>query len=138
MNFPVELKQKYLLIASAIGFRPEDVEETFASGGGHGGQKINKSQNCVELTHKPTGTLVRFQHHRGLHRNRTEAWQLLILKLQEQAQGEVSELGKKKHKIEKQKQRRSRRSKQKMLAEKRMTAELKQQRKGVESSEEEL
>src|SRR3989344_6681157 len=119
MRFPVDLKEKYLQIAAAIGFRPEDVEEHFASGGGHGGQKINKSQNCVELHHEPTGINVRYQHHRGLHRNRVEAWQLLILKIEEQMQGDVSELGRKKHKIEKQKQRRSRRSKQKMLAEKR-------------------
>lgn len=136
MNLPVELKQKYQLIATAIGFKPEDIEETFASGGGHGGQKINKSKNCVELTHVPTGTTVRFQHHRGLSRNRTEAWQLMILKLQEQSQGATSELGKNKHKIEKQKQRRSRRSKQKMLEEKRREGGVKELRKPLNVKEE--
>src|SRR3989344_7877405 len=90
MHFPVDLKEKYLKIAQEIGFLPQDVEERFASGGGHGGQKINKSQNCVELHHTPTGTDVRYQHHRGLHRNRMEAWQLLILKVQEKVRGDAS------------------------------------------------
>lgn len=131
MRFPVDIKEKYVTIAQEIGLRPEDVEERFASGGGHGGQKINKSQNCVELHHIPTNTDVRYQHHRGLHRNRIEAWQLLILKVQEQAKGDASELGRKKHKIEKQKQRRSRRSKQKMLVEKKERGEIKELRRKI-------
>src|SRR3989344_6126940 len=135
MRFPVDLKDKYLKIAQAIGFRPEDVEEHFASGGGHGGQKINKSRNCVELHHIPSNTDVRYQHHRGLHRNRVEAWQLLILKIQEQVQGNASELGQKKHKIEKQKQRRSRRSKQIMLGQKRERSDVKKSRRRIELSE---
>lgn len=136
MNFPVELKEKYQKIAAAIDFKVEDIDETFTRGSGHGGQNINKATNCVELTHRPTGTTVRFHHHRGLIRNRTEAWQLMILKLQEQSQGAASELGKKKHKIEKQKQRRSRRSKQKMVEEKRREGEVKKLRKEIRGNNE--
>ncbi|MBM3230913.1 peptide chain release factor-like protein [Candidatus Peregrinibacteria bacterium] len=132
MHFPEDIKDKYLAIAAQVGLKAEDVEEHFTAGGGHGGQKVNKSQNCVELTHKPTGTTVRFHQHRGLHRNRVEAWQLLILKIQEQILGDKSKLGQEKHKIEKQKQRRSRRSKQKMLEEKRRESEVKEFRKPVE------
>ncbi len=135
MHFPVELKEKYEKIAAAIGLKPEDVEERFAGGGGHGGQKINKSQNCVELHHIPSKTIVRYQHHRGLHRNRVEAWQLLILKVQEHVIGDASELSRKHHKIEKQKQRRSRRTKQKMLAEKHDRSDIKASRRKIELSE---
>ena len=131
MNFPIEIRQKYQLIAAKIGFDPADVEEHFTRGGGHGGQKINKSTNCVELTHGPTGLNVRLQHHRGLHQNRKEAWELLILKVQEQIAGEESELSQKKHRIQKQKQRRSRRAKQKMVDEKRQRGEIKELRKDV-------
>lgn len=133
MDIPIELQAKYEKMAKDIGFQPEDVEEDFTRGGGHGGQKINKSTNCVELFHEPTGIRVRYQHHRGLHQNRKEAWELLIQKLEEHIKGEKSELGQKRHKIQKQKQRRSRRSKEKMLEEKRQRSEIKETRKKVES-----
>lgn len=132
MEIPIELQAKYEKMAKAIGFNPQDVEEDFTRGGGHGGQKVNKSTNCVELFHKPTGMQVRYQHHTGLHRNRKEAWELLITKLEEHIKGEKSELGQKRHKIQKQKQRRSRRSKEKMLEEKKKRAEIKALRKSVD------
>ena len=138
MDFPVELRDKFARIAAESGFRPEDVGETFTRGGGHGGQNVNKSTNCVELTHRPTGITVRIHHHRGMHQNRMEAWELLILKVQELKTGIASELGQKKRKIEKQKQRRSRRSKQKMLAEKHHHAEIKEMRKDIPVGSEDI
>ncbi len=119
-------------MAKEINFDAQDVEEHFTRGGGHGGQKVNKSTNCVELTHEPTGITVRYQHHTGLHQNRKEAWELLIVKLEEHIKGEKSELASKRHKIQKQKQRRSRRSKEKMLEEKRQRSEIKAFRKSVD------
>lgn len=129
MNFPIEIGSKYVKIAEDIGFNPEDVEENFARGGGHGGQKINTSTNCVELHHEPTGIDVRYQHHRGLLRNRKEAWELLIIKIEEQVKGKESQIAQKRHKIQKQKQRRSRKAKEKMLEEKRKRAEIKEFRR---------
>ncbi len=129
MNFPLEIKQKCRTIAAQIGLNPKDVEEHFARGSGHGGQNLNKSTNCVELHHAPSGISVRYQHHRGLKQNRKEAWELLILKVQEQVTGKESELGNKRHKIEKQKQRRSRRAKMKILDDKTFRADLKATRK---------
>lgn len=32
-----------------------DLEEQFVNGSGPGGQKLNKTHNCVVLKHKPTG-----------------------------------------------------------------------------------
>jgi protein subunit release factor B len=131
MNFPIDIHDKHQKIAKKIGFDPADVEEHFTRGSGHGGQNINKSTNCVELNHEPTGTNVRYHHHRGLQQNRKEAWELLILKVQERVEGDESELSKKKHKIQKQKQRRSRRSKEKMLDEKKQRSEIKEARKKI-------
>lgn len=38
-----------------------DLEENFICGWGPGGQKINKTQNCVFLKHIPTGLSVKCQ-----------------------------------------------------------------------------
>lgn len=36
-----------------------DIREQFQRGHGPGGQKVNKTNNCVVLTHLPTGVTVR-------------------------------------------------------------------------------
>ena len=36
-----------------------DLEEKFVRGFGKGGQKVNKTSNCVELKHLPTGISVK-------------------------------------------------------------------------------
>ena len=136
MHFPDDLQHKYELKIKKLDIKLEDIEEHHTRGGGHGGQKINKSTNCVELTHEPTGITVRFQHHRGLHQNRKDAYELLIDKIEEEELGVESELAQKHHKVEKQKQRRSRRSKQKMLEEKHHQSEKKESRKKIEPEEE--
>ena len=135
MHLPEDLQHKYLLKIKKLGIKLEDIEEHHTRGGGHGGQKINKSTNCVELTHEPTGITVRFQHHRGLHQNRKEAYGLLIDKIEEEKLGIESELSQKHHKIEKQKKRRSRRAKEKILEEKHLQSKKKGARKKVEVEE---
>lgn len=42
-----------------VEVREEDLEEQFVKGGGNGGQKINKTSNCVVLKHLPTGITVK-------------------------------------------------------------------------------
>jgi protein subunit release factor B len=128
MNFPIEIHEKFMKMAVEVGLKPEDVDEKFTHGHGHGGQKVNKSANCVELTHHPSGITVRFQHHRGLHQNRKEAWELLILKVEEHHKGEESQLAHERFKIRRQKQRRTRRSKEKVLKEKHERSEIKENR----------
>lgn len=39
----------------------DDLEEKFVKGFGKGGQKVNKSSNCVELKHLPTGIGVKVE-----------------------------------------------------------------------------
>ncbi len=91
MHFPIELPEHILALAAEWKILPEDIEEFHTHGGGHGGQNLNKSTNCVELTHKPTGTTVRHQHHRGLLQNRIEAYELLIQKIAEESQKKAHE-----------------------------------------------
>ena len=131
MNFPVELHEHIELLAAQLQIQPSDIADKHARGHGHGGQNLNKATNCVELTHTPTGITVRYQHHRGLQQNRKEAYELLILKIDDHLRGVESELGKKRHKVERQKQRRSRRAKEKMLEEKRLRGEIKETRKDI-------
>jgi protein subunit release factor B len=63
-----------------------EIEEKFLKGGsGPGGQKINKSNSKVQLTHKPSGLVVTCQYSRSQEQNRKKAREILALKL-EQAQ----------------------------------------------------
>lgn len=47
-----------------------DLEERFVLGSGSGGQKINKTANCVYLKHLPTGLEVSCQDSRSREKNR--------------------------------------------------------------------
>lgn len=62
----------------------EEIKEVFLKGGrGPGGQKINKSNSKVQLTHIPTGTVVTCQYSRSQEQNRKKAREILALKLEE-------------------------------------------------------
>lgn len=78
MAFPVPLPPHLEHAAQQLGIRMEDISEAFTRGSGHGGQKVNKTNNCVELTHRPTGISVRVHEQREQHRNRELAYQMLI------------------------------------------------------------
>lgn len=77
-----DAKYKEILhLIDKLGVSLSDIEEKFAKGGGHGGQKINKSSNTVQLKHIPTGTIVRYQQYRELGMNRIMALRTLLEKL---------------------------------------------------------
>ncbi len=57
---------------------PQLIEETFARGGGKGGQKINKTANCVLLRYAPLGLAVRCQEDRKRTINRFLALRELV------------------------------------------------------------
>ncbi|KAF9476325.1 hypothetical protein BDN70DRAFT_178493 [Pholiota conissans] len=61
--------------------REEDLEEQFVRGSGPGGQSINKTENNVQLLHKPTGLRVSCQDTRSLAQNRKLARRWLLEKL---------------------------------------------------------
>jgi protein subunit release factor B len=115
-NFPVraakieELRQRL----EKLGVGSADLQEKFVRGSGKGGQKVNKTNNCVQLTHLPTGTVVHCHAERDRSLNRFMALRQLCDNLEGKASGGVSEAEQKKiDKIRKQKSRRKRRSKSK-------------------------
>lgn len=129
MAFPVELAPDILAIAEELKLRPEDVEEQFVRGGGPGGQKINKTASAVQLVHHVSGIEVKVQKHREQSKNRQSAWKLLILKLEEKEKGEASRLQREIFKLRKQKQKRTKRSKEKMLDDKARHSDIKEKRR---------
>lgn len=76
---------KKLAAARAVPTLDEaDLDEAFVRGSGPGGQSINKTRNCVQLTHRPTGLRVDCQLTRSLADNRRIARLWLLRKLDEQ------------------------------------------------------
>jgi len=131
VHFPVELPEKFLQLAKSLRVHPDEIEEHFTKGSGPGGQKINKTSICVELRHVPTKISVRVQTHRQQSRNRLKAYELLLEKIEEKLKGKESARAKRIFKIRKQKKRRSRRAKEKVLKEKHHRSEIKEQRKKI-------
>jgi peptide chain release factor len=113
---------------AALGVREDDLEESFVTSGGKGGQNVNKVATCVVLVHRPSGTHVKCQRERTQGANRLIARALLADKIEEQRLGKQSARQQEAEKVRRQKRRRSRRSKQRMLADKRTQAAKKSKR----------
>ena len=92
----------------------EDLEEDFILGGGPGGQKTNKTSNVVRLFHAPSGISVRCGETRSRETNRWLARRSIAEQI-----------------LRRQKRRRSRKQKAKMLADKRAHSEVKAMRAPV-------
>jgi protein subunit release factor B len=118
-----------------LGILEVDIKERFIHGSGRGGQKQNKTSNCVYLKHEPTGIEVKVQKSRSREVNRFVARRILCDKIEELQTGKISERDKKRFKIQKQKARRSRRAKEKMLEAKRQNAQKKALREPVKLDE---
>lgn len=128
MDFPVPLKQKFLDKAAKLRVFPQDIDEQFVRGSGSGGQKMNKTASTVWLKHLPTGIEVKCQDQREREANRMEAYRMLLMKIEEKILGKKSEIAQKVFKLRKQKKRRSRKAKEKMMDEKSHRGEIKEHR----------
>jgi peptide chain release factor len=118
--FPVSLEKEAQLTQRMAGLNvsESELEESFVRSGGHGGQNVNKTSTCVLLIHRPTGLQVKCQttRHQGL--NRFIARRLLLDKIEERQRGFVAARRAAIEKIRRQKRKRSRRAKERILADK--------------------
>ncbi|XP_077513028.1 mitochondrial translation release factor in rescue [Amblyomma americanum] len=108
----------------------EDLVEQFVHGSGPGGQAVNKLSNCVVLCHTPTGIVVRCHESRLLHENRKMARKMLLEKLDEHLNGDMS-VAAQKLRMKKEKRRKLDRKNEKLRELKRQFVE--RQKNGMDS-----
>ena len=121
MSAPPASPQKEDLLSqrmAGLGIRESDIEESFVRSGGHGGQNVNKTSTCVMLLHRPTGVQVKCQATRQQAQNRVLAWTLLLDKIEALRRFRVAAERAEIEKLRRQKRKRSKGSKERMLADK--------------------
>ena len=119
-------KEKYLREKMAsCGILEEEIVENFVRSRGPGGQNVNKTSTCVYLKHIPTGLEVKCQKERSQALNRYLARQLLIKKIENLILGQLSLERQHIEKVRRQKRKRSKRAKLKILEIKRRHAQKK-------------
>src|SRR3989441_1316640 len=114
---------------AALGVSESDLDETFVRSGGHGGQNVNKTATCVMLLHRPTGLRVKCQATRQQGLNRFVARRLLLDKIEALQKGVADTERARIEKIRRQKRKRSRRAKARMLDDKARHAAKKESRR---------
>jgi len=114
-----------------LGIRESDLEESFIRSSGAGGQNVNKVSTCVVLRHRPSGLEVRCQRERSQALNRFLARRLLAERIEEKKEGIASRHRQAIEKIRRQKRKRSKRAKDRMLEGKRLHSEKKAMRRAT-------
>ena len=107
---------------TSLGIDENELVETFVRGFGPGGQKVNKTSSCVCLALPRMGIQIKCQRSRSLTLNRHYAREELCERVAEAIDGETSRRQQEAEKIRRQKRRRSRLAKAKMLADKHATS----------------
>lgn len=113
---------------AGLGVKPEDLVEKFVRAGGPGGQNVNKTSTAVYLKHLPSGIEVKMQQERSQALNRFLARRALADKLEARLHGEQSAEAARVAKLRRQKRKRSRRAKEKVLVAKHLQAARKASR----------
>jgi protein subunit release factor B len=111
-----------------LGINEHEIVEHFIRGSGKGGQKVNKTSSCVQLNHAPSGAEIRCQKTRSQADNRYWARRELCEQIEGKLLGENSAKQQAFEKIRRQKRRRSRRAKARMLDDKAKQGQKKKMR----------
>lgn len=114
---------------AALGISENDLLEKFVRGSGAGGQKINKTNNCVFLKHLPSGVCIKCQMDRSRELNRFLARRELCDQLEAIRDGRAFAKTQAIEKMRRQKRPRSKRSKQRSVADKRQLSQKKSLRR---------
>ncbi len=132
-RFPVSADKERQLVErmAALDVREQDIEEQFVRSSGAGGQNVNKVSSCVLLHHRPSGVRVRCQKERSQGLNRFLARRILLERIESLRRGAALEAEQRIAKIRRQKRKRSRRAKLRLLEEKRRRGETKALRSSV-------
>jgi protein subunit release factor B len=135
---PVSSEKEKLLQSrmQRLGIREQDLDEQFVRSSGAGGQNVNKVSSCVILHHRPSGIRVKCQQERSQALNRFLARRILLDKIESKIKGGQAAQEQEIARIRRQKKKRSRRAKLKLLADKRHLAEKKSHRASVRPDQE--
>ena len=112
-----------------------DIQERFIRSQGAGGQKVNKTSSCVYLKHLPTGIEVKCQQERSQSLNRFFARRILAEKIETLVLKEKSAMQQRLAKLRKQKRRRSKKAKEKILQLKKERSQIKKTRAKISPCE---